>query len=136
MVIAAISGDPERVTFLDLAKAAACAARVVSKGGRIAVLTDAAPALGDGAELLARPLDGPTRRGKVLAKEKPDDWAARYLWAFAAKHASLFLASGYPDDVAEELFATPIRTASRGAAADRRRRAGAGHPRRPQDDGH
>ena len=34
------------------------------------------------------------------------------LWVFAAKRGSLFLASGYPDDVAEELFATPIRTAS------------------------
>jgi nickel-dependent lactate racemase len=108
-VIAAVGG--EAVTFLDLAKAAAAAARVVKKGGRIAVLSTAAPDLGDGARLL-RSMDGPSGARKRLAKEKPDDWAAALLWAFAAKNHSLFLASGYPDDVAEELFATPIHTPS------------------------
>lgn len=110
-VIASLSGDPERVTFLDLAKAAACAARVVRKGGRIAVLTAAAPMLGEGARLL-RSMDGPTGARKLLAKEKPEDWAACALWAFAAKNHSLFLASGYPDDVAEELFTTPVHAAT------------------------
>ncbi|HEV3384060.1 MAG TPA: lactate racemase domain-containing protein [Gemmata sp.] len=109
--IAAISGSTGRVTFLDLAKAAASSARVVRKGGRIAVLSAAAPVLGDGARLL-RSMDGPTGARKLLAKEKPDDWAACALWAFAARNHSLFLASGYPDEVAEELFTTPIRTAS------------------------
>ena len=108
-VIAAISGDPARVTFLDLAKAAATAARVVCKGGRIAILSAAAPDLGEGAQLL-RSLDGPAGARKRLAKAKPDDWAACYLWAFAARNHSLFLASGYPDDVAEELFTTPIHS--------------------------
>jgi nickel-dependent lactate racemase len=110
-VIASVSGEPGRVSFLDLAKAAACAARVVRKGGRVAVLTDAAPTLGEGAELLRR-MDGPKGAYKQLEKAKPDDWAACFLWAFAAKHANIFLASGYPDEVAEELFATPIRTPS------------------------
>src|SRR5207249_4952489 len=108
-VIAAVSGEPGRITFLDLAKAAAAAARVVRKGGRIAVLTTSAPDLGAGARLL-RSMDGPTGARKLLAREKPDDWAACLLWAFAAKNHSLFLASGYPDDVAEELFTTPIHT--------------------------
>lgn len=110
-VIAAVSGTPPEVTFLDLAKAAATAARVVQKGGRIALLTTACPDLGPGAQLL-RSLDGPTGAKKLLEKEKPDDWVAAALWVYAAKRASIFLASGYPDDVAEELFATPIRTAS------------------------
>lgn len=108
-VIASVSGEPGRVSFLDLAKAAACAARVVRKGGRVAVLTDAAPDLGEGAELLRR-MEGPQGVRKRLAEAKPDDWAACFLWAVAARHASLFLASGYPDDVAEELFATPVHT--------------------------
>jgi hypothetical protein len=95
------------VSFLDLAKALATAARVVKKGGRIALLTTAAPNLGPGAQLL-RTLDGPEEAKKLLANEKPEDWAAAALWAFAARRASLFLASGFPDDVAEELFATPI----------------------------
>jgi nickel-dependent lactate racemase len=110
-VVVAMSGSTQELTFLDLAKAAACAARVVRKGGRIAILTTAAPDLGDGARLL-RSMDGPTGAKKLLAKEKPDDLAACLLWVFAAKNHSLYLASGYPDDVAEELFTTPIRTAS------------------------
>lgn len=110
-VIAAVGGDPARVTFLDLAKAAAVAARAGRKGGRVAVLTAAAPDLGDGVRLL-RTLEGPSGARKLLAKEKPADWAAAWLWASAAKNRSLFLASGYPDDVAEELFATPLRSAA------------------------
>ena len=109
--VVAIGDSPDRVTFLDIAKCAACAARVVRKGGRIAVLTKAAPDLGSGAQLL-RTLEGPTGSRRLLAKEKPEDWAACLLWVFAAKNHSLYLASGYPDDVAEELFTTPIRTAS------------------------
>ena len=38
--------------------------------------------------------------------------AALFDTSDAAKRASIFLASGYPDDVAEGLFATPIRTPS------------------------
>jgi nickel-dependent lactate racemase len=110
-VIAAVGGDPADISFLDLAKAAVTAARVVQKGGRIALLATAAPALGPGAQMLRR-LAGPAGAKKLLAKEKPDDWAAAALWVAAAKHASIFLASGYPDDVAEELFATPIHTPS------------------------
>jgi nickel-dependent lactate racemase len=110
-VIAAISGSPVEITFFDLAKAAATAARVVRKGGRIALLTTAAPDLGPGAQML-RTLEGPDGAKKLLAKEKPDDWVAAALWVFAAKRASIFLASAYPDDVAEELFTTPIRRPS------------------------
>lgn len=109
--IAAVGGNGERVTFLDLAKAAACAARVVRTGGRIAVLTAAAPELGEGAALL-RSMDGPTGARKLLARLKPTDWAASFLWAFSAKKHSMFLASAYPDEVAEGLFATPVRAAS------------------------
>jgi len=106
-VVAAISGDPSRVTFMDLAKAAICAARVAPKGSRIALLTTATPALGDGAQLL-RSMDSPAGAKKFLAKRKPADWSACRLWAYVAKNYSLFLASGLPDAVAEELFTTPI----------------------------
>lgn len=111
LVIAAVSGEPDRVSFADLAKAAACAGRVVRPGGRIALLSTAAPPLGEGVELL-RKTDTPNAGAKRLAKEKPADRAAGLLWCFAAKAGNLFLATGYPDDVAEELYATPIRTAS------------------------
>ncbi len=106
-VVATISGDPDRVTFYDLAKAAACAARCVKKGGRIALLTEAAPTLGEGAEMMRR-LGDPKSPDSWLAREKPTDAAACRLWCRVARHASLFLASRYPEDVVEELFATPL----------------------------
>jgi hypothetical protein len=98
------------VDFQAVASAAATAARVVKPGGRIAVLTDAAPPLDEGAELL-RQAEDPDAVGKMLAKRKPDDWPAAALWAFAAGQASLFVASGWPDNVTEELFATLIESA-------------------------
>jgi len=108
-VVASISGD---ATFLDLAKAAACAARVVEKGGRIAVLSGSAPVQGEGIGIVRR-YDHPKIAVRALHKKKPDDWAAAYLWCYAANKAgSLYFASGYAEDVAEELFATPIAKAS------------------------
>jgi nickel-dependent lactate racemase len=110
-VIATISGDPDRVTFMDVAKAAVCAARVVQSEGRIVVLSEGVPPLGEGANLL-RTLDGPRAARRQLDKLQPDDWAAAYLWCFPTKAASVFLATGLPDDTVEELFATPVRDAA------------------------
>jgi nickel-dependent lactate racemase len=109
LAIASVSGDPERLTFLDLAKAAACAAKTVRKGGRVALLTEAAPILGEAAEMI-RGLDEPKSPESRLAKEKPADWAACRLWCLAAAHASLFLAGHYPEELVEELFATPLQS--------------------------
>ena len=102
VAIATITGDPGRVTFLDFARAAAMAAKAVNKGGRIALLTEAAPELGEGADLIRR-MDDP----RWSAKFNPPDWAACRLWCRAASHAGLFLASGLPDETVEELFAAP-----------------------------
>jgi nickel-dependent lactate racemase len=110
-VVAAVTGDPDRLTFLDFAKAAACAARAVKKGGRIALVTTAAPPLGEAAEWI-RALDEPKAPLARLMKEKPADWAACKLWCSAAAHASLFLASNYPDDLVEEMFATPLHSSA------------------------
>jgi nickel-dependent lactate racemase len=110
-VVAAIGGEPERITFMDLAKAAICAARVAPRGARIAILTTAAPTLGEGAEML-RTMDSPAGAKQRLAKLKPVDWSACRLWGFAVRKYSVFLVSGYSDETAEELFATPIHTPS------------------------
>ena len=107
---AVVTVSGERVTFDDLAAAAVCAARVVRKGGRIAILTAAAPELGDGVRLM-RTLDEP-RLPKNIPGARPADWAACKRWCAAARFASLFLASDLPDDVAEELFTTPLHTAA------------------------
>lgn len=108
-VVATISGDPARTRFLDLAQAAACARRITPPGGRIAVLTAAAPDLGPGAELLRRARE-PALVRRLLARHNPPDRAAALLWAYAASGRSLYLASGYPADVAEDLFATPLHS--------------------------
>lgn len=109
LVIAAISGDPKKTTFLHFAQAIAAASRVVQPGGRIAVLSTATPRLEEGAELI-RQIDEPDNVPAILKKRKPDDWPAAALWTMAAKKAHLFLASGFTDDVAEELFATPVHS--------------------------
>lgn len=111
LVVAAVAGSPERITFQSLASAAATAARVVVPGGRIAILAEAAPVLLEGAEIL-RQTEEPSRVAKVLYKRKPDDWPAAALWAFAAESGHLFLASGFEDDVAEELYTTPLKSSA------------------------
>ncbi len=110
LVVAAVAGDPDSTRFLDLAKAAMTAARVVAPHGRVAILSTAAPELEDGATML-RGIDDPTRAAKKLAKKNPPDLVAATLWAFAAGQASLFLASGWEEDIVEELFATPLESA-------------------------
>jgi nickel-dependent lactate racemase len=109
-VVATISGTAERLRFADLALAAACAARIARRGGRLAILTDAAPALGSGAAML-RTLDGPQQARQRLEQLQPEDWSVCRLWTQAAQRCSLFLSSRYPDALVEELFATPLHTA-------------------------
>jgi nickel-dependent lactate racemase len=107
-VIAAVSGDPQRIDFAALAWAVATAARVVQPDGRIVLLTTAAPELAEGAEIL-RQAEDPAAAERMMRKRKPDDWPASSLWTFAAKQARLMVAAGWPDDLIEDLFATPLR---------------------------
>ena len=107
LVVAAVSGDPERTRFADLAAAAAAAARVVQPDGRIAIVTTAAPTLDEGAEIV-RQAEDPSEADRRMKKRKPDDWPAAHLWAYAARTARLFVASGWPEEVADELFAVPL----------------------------
>ncbi len=106
-VVAALSGDPARHDFAALARALAAAARVVKPGGRIVLLSRSAPPLGPGAESLRR-LDDPESALAVLRKEVPPDVAAAFQWASAAQQATVYLLSGLPPEVAEELFTTPL----------------------------
>jgi len=105
-VIAGLSGDPARRTFDDLARAFACAARVVKPNGRIAVVCAARPDLGKASYLL-RDAD---RAGKVLDAlgQHSGEIAAAFQWASAAQHATLFLMSKLPGDTAEELFTVAL----------------------------
>jgi hypothetical protein len=107
VVLASVRGDPARHDFGTLARALACAARVVKAGGRIVLLTDSAPALGASAQLLRR-ADDPNGALDLLQREKPPDRAVAFEWAQAARQATLFLLSRLPADTVEELFAVPL----------------------------
>ena len=110
LVIAAVAGSADRIDFRDLATAAATARRALGAGGQLVLLTTAAPPLDDSGDLLLK-VDGPAMALKRIAAAKPDDAMPGTFWAYAAKKASLYVASGWPDELVEELFATPIHTA-------------------------
>jgi nickel-dependent lactate racemase len=110
VVVAAISGDPARHTFADLAAALANAARVVRAGGRIVLLTQASPALEAAAVL--REFDDAAAVAGALGRRPSADQVAAAQWAHAASHARVALLSELPDEAAEELFVTPLQKAS------------------------
>jgi nickel-dependent lactate racemase len=107
LVIAGVSGDPSRHTFAVLAAALACAARVVQPGGRIALLSQAKPALGPETEWL-RNADDPRDVLRRLHRKQTVELAPVLRWAAAAAQAHINLLSGLPDECVEELFATPL----------------------------
>jgi nickel-dependent lactate racemase len=109
LVIAAISGSSDRIAFSDLAKAAVAGKRVLASKGRLVILTDSAPVLDEAAELL-RKAGTPASAHKRIALAKPVDPAAANLWVLAANNAHLFVKSGWPDELVEELFATPLHS--------------------------
>jgi nickel-dependent lactate racemase len=111
LVIAGMNGDPARLGAEDLARAFFAAARVVKPGGRIVVLSEAVPALGPSFDLLRQQEDVDAAL-KSLLKEQPADLHAGFMWASAARDARLYLLSGLPPEVAEELFATPLEKAA------------------------
>lgn len=107
LVIAAVSGDPGRATLFDLAAAVNTARRAVAPDGRIVLLTEAAPMLDEAMELVRRS-DTPSLALKRVRAANLDEPLAAQLWARAANSASLFVASDWPDEVVEELFAIAI----------------------------
>jgi nickel-dependent lactate racemase len=109
-VLAALSGDPARQGFADLARAAACAARIVAPDGRIVLLTQAQPALDEAAELLRR-AEEPAAALDLLLRQHPAGMAAAFQWASAARQAKIYLLSGVAPETAEELFAVPLEDA-------------------------
>ena len=109
VVVAQVSGDPDGHTFDDLARALACASRVVKPEGRIILISGGKPDLGPGAELM-RQCDTAAECLQLLIEKKPPDLPAAYQWASAACHAKLFLVSELPKSIVEELFMTPLES--------------------------
>ncbi len=108
LVVAGMSGDPTRHTLAAMAAALACAARVVQPGGRIVLLTQAEPKLGNEMELI-RSFDDPQQLYQRLRGDIRPDTLFALQWSSAASQANINLMSGLPDDTVEELFGTPLR---------------------------
>ena len=107
VVIATMTGDPKRQTIADMARALACAARVVRPDGAIALLCEATPTLGEGFRGMTE-FDAPQAALEALRESQPADWPAALLWLEAVRHARVYLLSGLPHETAESLFTTPI----------------------------
>ena len=86
------------------------AAQVVQPEGRIILMTQAAPALDPGAEVL-RKAETPEQGLSFLRRQNQPGFEAAVQWARAAQRAHIYLLSGWPDEQAEELFVTPMEHA-------------------------
>lgn len=111
LVVCAVSGDPAATSFGELALALACGARVVEFGGKVVLLSTAAPILDEGADIV-RHAEEPDLVPLILKKRKPDDWPYAQLWVQAASRAKIFFSAAWGDDAIEEFFAVPIRNAA------------------------
>jgi nickel-dependent lactate racemase len=111
VVVAGVGGDPARHDFGDLARAAACAARVVKSHGRIVLMTDSAPTLGEAAGVLRQTDDAGQALQALRRHPEALDQEAAFQWASAAEQAHLYLLSKLPAETAEELFAVPLERA-------------------------
>jgi hypothetical protein len=83
---------------------------VVKPRGRIILLTGAHPPLGAGADLLRHSEDA-LKTLDLLQEQRPPDMAAVFQWAHAGQQASIYLLSGLPAEVVEELDAVPLDNA-------------------------
>lgn len=111
VVIGTITGNPQAQTMLEIGRAFQAAARIVRPGGKVVLLTRAAPQMGAASEIL-RGHEEPGDALRRLAKERPADMEAGYLWASAAEQAKLYLLSQIPSEEVEEMFVTPLEQAS------------------------
>jgi nickel-dependent lactate racemase len=107
LVVAGIGGDPAGQTLADMARALACAARVVKPQGRIVLLCAVEPHLGSAMDAI---LQGETPEAvlRVLEEHAAPDMQAAFQWASAVHQASVYLLSGLPAETAEEMFTVPM----------------------------
>ncbi len=110
VVVATIAGDPARQGIDDMARALACAARVVRPDGAIVLLCATAPALGEGFQRMQQ-ADDAEEALALLRGAPPADWPAACQWLEAVRSARVYLLSGLPDETAEALFTTPMQHA-------------------------
>jgi nickel-dependent lactate racemase len=106
-VVASLSGQPSEQGFTDLAAALSCATRIVRPGGRVILLSGLEGDLGDGLEFI-RHADDPQAALAKLANGEITVSAAVQQWLRGVAHAHVSLLSGLPEQLVEDLFATPL----------------------------
>ena len=108
-VVAAISAVNGPTRWDDIGAAVEAAHKLVTRGGRIVVLSDLAQAAGPGIELLR---SQSSARGalKQLRTQTPPDWLTATQIASAADWATVYLLSRLDATVVEELFLTPLES--------------------------
>jgi nickel-dependent lactate racemase len=111
LVISGLGGPADLLRADDLARGFFAASRVVRPGGRVVLLTEANPALGPSFDLM-RQCEDPAAALPLLLRERPEDLATGFMWTTAAQQAKLYLLSGIPSEVAEELFTIPLEQAT------------------------
>lgn len=94
-------------TWEDVGAALGVARKLVTRGGRIVLLTDLEVPPGPGVEMV-RGRRSPSDALQPLRRESPPDLVPATQWAQAADWASLYLLSGLESNLAEDLFAIPL----------------------------
>jgi nickel-dependent lactate racemase len=105
LVVAGVSG--KNPTFRDLADALGCAFRIVKPEGKIVLLCQGAPALGAATQFF-RQAQSSQEALRLLKKEQVPDVLAAYQWASTAQKSTIYLLSDLTQELAEEMFTTPL----------------------------
>lgn len=109
VVVAGLSGNPAHQDFRDLADALVCASRVLKKGGAILLMSELDVAAAAATDLL-RQADEPRDALREFERLQNFDLRAAWQWATVAKQARIFVLSATPDEIVEEIFATPVQS--------------------------
>lgn len=106
-VVAAVTPADGVTSWEDVGAAIEAARGLVTRGGRIILLTDLKDLPGPGLEMV-RGRQSPADALQPLRREAPPDLVLATQWAQAADWASIYLLSGLESDLVEDLFAIPL----------------------------
>lgn len=109
VVVASISSASRHQDLTDLARALANAARVVKRQGKIVLLTDRLPELGEAAAVLQQ--SGSGKQALRAAQQNLQERETLFFWASAAQQATIYLLSRLPGETAEDLLTVPLEHA-------------------------
>lgn len=112
-VVAAVPTDAGPASWDQVAAALSAAQHLVTRGGRIVLLTDIAAAPGPGVEMIRA---GASARAALqpLRQQNPPDQIAATRIASAADWATIYLLSRLDGALVEELFLTPLENEQEG----------------------